>query len=171
MSILAAGTYPVRKVEKFWISQTDSGSVAVNLTLSVGDGQRTKYTGWIKCKTPESTKKTVPYVVEALVNLGYTSDTLDDLAYDDKDVSELFDSSKLKDVTCVTEVDGWENNEGEYVEISKVKWINKYTVKSMPAGEAIEVINTGDANNILTEMLSKRDTGEKKERDLSEVPF
>lgn len=151
--MLEAGTYPVRKVTHYGITQTNSGSVAVKLTLSVGSGEKTTYTGWIKCKTDESTKKTLPHVIDALVNLGYTSQTLDDLAMGEKDASVLFDSSKLKDVEVVTEVESFENDKGETIEFSKVKWVNRFTIKSMPAGEAIQVIHSGNANNLLSEAL------------------
>lgn len=172
--MLQAGTYPVRKVTDYWITNTQSGSVAINLKLSVGGGQTTKYTGWIKCKTEESTKKTLPYVIEALVNLGYNSQTLDDLASRDKTAEELFDVRKLKDVEVVTDVESFENDKGENVEFSKVKWVNKFTVKSMPANEAISVINSGNANNILAEALSKNGGTQEApvtEEDDDEIPF
>ena len=150
------GTYPVHKVNKYWLTKTNSGSVAINLQLTVGEGENVKYTGWIKCKTEEATAKTLPKVIDALMDLGYTRDTLEPLAEADYEAHELFDSSKIKDVEAVVEEETFTNAEGNEVSFFKVKWLNKFTIKSMDAGEAVEVINSGNANSLLAEAFAKR---------------
>ena len=155
---MQAGTYPVQKVNKYWITKTKSGSVALNLQLTVGDGDNVKYTGWLKCKTDEATEKTLPKVIDALVDLGYTKDSLEPLAEGQDEAHELFDSTKIDDVEAVVEEESFTNEEGNTVTFFKVKWINKFTVKSMDAGEAIEVISSGNANNLLAEALANRKT-------------
>ena len=164
------GTYPVRKVNKYWIQNTRTGSVALNLQLTVGDGENVKYTGWIKCKTPEATKKTLPRLVEDLLNLGYTEETLEPLAEGNRDAVELFNADDIKDVEAVVSEESFENDKGETINFFKVKWLNKFTIKSMDAGEAIEVINSGNANNLLAEAIAKRDGGKVKDDD-DDVPF
>ena len=170
MSLIAEGTYEARRVTSHHITHTEKGSVGLNLSISIGDGESVKYTGWIVCSTPEKTKTSLSKVCEDIVNLGFKGGTFDDLVDPNgKSATDLF-SQNLHNVNVVVGTETFVNDKGDDVNFSKVKWVNTKTIKAIDAGQVIEAITSANANNVLAGFLVNRKPTGEKEAD-TEVPF